>query len=850
MKIPKWLKTLGFVGAMGLSYAGSADAQSRVSGNVNNIAGEGVEGKEVHLVDEVLGDTLVSGRTGVSGDFNLEYDAGIGMDSPYPNPTGDVSNLVVTSVGGNKKVAAYNVLGQVVGSGDFDFGEGSNKITIGPFPSSGVYLVNVRGDDFNETAKLTSIGGRGDFSIDVVSKGGSGGVSPVSLVVDGGLNYEDFRSGVPFGRDVNKEVTLEDKLFDVVSRGRLVDVDGRDVSGLLVKSFDGFVKEKVVGGDFEFSNSVPKRLRGEGVSYVFSGVGFEESSFDKSLEDLVDLGDVVLERVPPVLSVSDPVRVDWFSGDFGIDASSVNGLDSLVLDVDGVVYGWGVSGEEVSKSVSHFFEGVGSVPYTVRAFDVYGTENVLEGVVDVRDRHGFRVEARGFFNKDPNPYASIHARHLESGGDTLMVANDKGVIEGVLPEGNYAFLLGGGEEASVVDGVPVMSEVNRLLVSYDNHPAPSMFWHGAERDGVPVTYLVSGYGPTELENVRFNSSNIPVLFRHEGVFDSHLETVENLFDVDTHGYFVDEWGQFARPFPVNPLDLDNSDKYPTLVLPDASQEQVVVYNLGNDAFPRNWNVGVLDSDGNRVYPDDGLYPPGSVWNEEELANWEIFKEDVRGVLEDSLDINPYRIKYVEKRADELADSDYLISWSHSRVTVNKEANVMYVGRTRAGGIESSRLRFVSEGSSVSNHRVMRSSLFFVNGSLPSWYTNELRHFFGTIEEPNPGICSVKDFNTGAILNPTPPSYCTDRQEVKYVDEQGNPTRSGNPKDFMAWMASAGYGSFIQQQINGQFTRPVWDGNTSKIRYVVNNDEWDIGTLGSDYPEIHYRGANLMFPKQD
>lgn len=526
-----------------------------------------------------------------------------------------------------------------------------------------------------------------------------------------------------------------------------------------------------------------------------------------------------------------------------------------------------MSGEEVSKEVEHFFENTGRIPYSVKAFDVHGTKKVLEDFVDVRDRHDFKVQARGFFNKEHNPYASIHAKHLESGKDTLLVANNQGVIKSVLPKGNYAFMLGGGEEISKdEEGVPVMSEVNRLLVGFDNHPDPGMFWHGArtnslsgdemnisqgsEMNGLPVTYLVSGYGPAEFDSERVNSSNIPVLFRHVSDFDSRLETVENVFDVDTHGYFIDEWNRFARPFPVDPLFGVDSDSYHVLVLPDASEEQVVVYNLGNDAFSRGWSVTARDEDGNRVYPDDGLYPPGSSWNAEELANWEIFKEDMRGVLEDSLDINPYSIRFVEEKAEDLAESDYLNDWSGGQFPVDLKNNVMYVGRTRAGGIENSRSRPVREDGYSSVHRVMENSYFFVNGSLPSWYTNELRHFFGTINEPNPGICSVKDFNTSAIVNPNPPSYCTDRQEVKYVDEEGNPTRSGNPKDFMVWMASAGYASFIQQQINGQFARPVWDGDSEKINYIINNDEWDMGRSGSGYPEVYYRGANLMLNKEE
>ncbi|MDG5766602.1 T9SS type A sorting domain-containing protein [Balneolales bacterium ANBcel1] len=923
--------------AAGDAYGQHSGTRSAVTGSVSNVGGQGVAGAGVHLVDQVLNDTLATAQSGPDGMFVLEYDSDVGLARPYPNPTLDVAHIVVTSGGGNKRVGVYDVLGREVFGGDVEFGEGNNRVTVGPFPGSGVYLVNVRGEGINETVKLTSLSAASGFAITVASQGGSGGPSSLSLVVDESENYKGVIKPVRFGRNVNESITLKDQLFEATTRGRLLDAAGADVQGRVVTSYaeagydrqvqgsfefsrdvamrlkgdpvtyafsaDGFTDalerrrlkdvvdlgdvalgdeyfemvskghlvdvdggdihgrvvisyadvafDKPVQGSFEFSRDVAMRLKGEPVVYAFSADGFEPAATEHVLKERLELGDIVLVRTAPRVSVSAPAVVDWFSGDFNISASSPNELDSLALEVDGSVYGWDVSGNDVSKDVSHVFEGTGSLPYTVKVFDAHGTKKVLEDFVNVRDRHDFRVQARGFFGKEPNPYASIEARHLESGKDTLLVADEGGVIRASIPRGNYVFMLGGGEEASKDgDGIPGMSEVNRLLVEYDNHPAPAMYWHGAERNGTPITYLVSGYGPGELVHERVNSSNVPVLFRHVGDFNSHLETVENVFDVDTHGYFIDEWSRISRPILADPREL-GSVRYSAVVLPDASVEQVVVFNLGNSAYGRGWSVaGAAGNDVPREdHPDGGLYLPGSVWSEEELANWEIFKEDIGGVLEDSLDINPYSIKFVEDYAENLTDLGYVNDFGGFGAYMTIADNVMYVGRTRGGGIENSRSRSVIKDGYASAHRVMEASYFFVSGSLPSWYTNELRHFFSTTHEPNPGICSVKDHLIHpAFNNPSPPDYCAERM-VSKEDEDGV-ARSGNPKDFMVWMASAGYASFIQQQVNGQFARPVWEGDAEKINYLIENDEWDMGRSGSAYPGVHYSGANLMLNKEE
>ncbi|MDG5767629.1 T9SS type A sorting domain-containing protein [Balneolales bacterium ANBcel1] len=1025
--------------AAGDAYGQHSGGRSAVTGSVSNVVGQGVAGAGVHLVDQVLSDTLATAQSGPDGMFVLEYDSEVGIGNPYPNPTSDESNILVTSEGGNKEVGVYDVLGRRIHSSQIEFEKGSNKVSLSGFPSSGVYLVNVRGKDFNETAKLTSLGRGSDFNISVTNLGGDSSSSSLSLVVDESENYNGFMQTVPFGRNVNENITLEDKLFEAITEGRLVNVDGGDVSGRLVKSYagkelekdvdgsfgfsvdvprrllgeevvyravadgfregtvsrslkenidldvvvlgdeyfsmvteghlrdvdggdvsgsvsmsykdnvvkqdvdgsfgfsvdvprrllgeevvyravaDGFrdetvsrgleelvdldvvvlgdeyfsmvtrgsledvageaingrvvksyagvSKEKDVSGDFELSLDVPMRLvGGDSLSYVFSAEGFEDVSKRHSLEVLVDLGDVALDRSKPVLSVSKPDEVKWFSGDFSINASSVNELDSLVLKVEDKVYGWNINGNEVDEGVSHSFENTGRIPYTVKAFDVHGTKKVLEDFVDVRERHDFRVEARGFFDKNPNPYASIQARHLESGRDTTMVADGDGIISSVLPRGDYVLDIIGGEEASVVDGVPGMSEVNRLMVSENEYPVPGMFWHGAERDGVPVTYVVSGYGPRELENHRTNTGNVEVLFRLRDDFDSHMETVENKFDVDTHGYFIDEWSRFNDVIWVDQGDWEGSDRHPFVILPDVTEEQVVVFNKGNSAYGRGWNVAVAA--GNHLpredHPDGGLYLPGSSWNEEELENWEIFKEDMRSVLEDSLDINPFSIKFVEDYAENLTDLGYVNDYGgYSGSYMDLADNVMYVGRTNLGGIENRIIR-IRDPPSPSGHpnpppigydnneRIMLSSFFFVNGSLPSWYTNELNHFFSTVNEPNPGICSVKDFNTSAIVNPDPPSYCTDRQEVKYVDDEGKHLRSGNPKDFMVWMASAGFGGFPQQQISQVYMQKLGEDPVA-VEYVLESDEWDPRSSYDDRNRgvgNAYKGFNLMLPKTE
>ncbi|MDI6402411.1 T9SS type A sorting domain-containing protein [Balneolaceae bacterium ANBcel3] len=842
-----------------------ASGISSVNGTLYNADGHTLSNIPVFLVDQVLSDTLDYTHTNDRGQFSLSYDASTALHAPYPNPTTGTTHMVVTSNGGTKRVGVYDVLGRQLAAKTHEFGVGNNRVSVGPFPGSGVYLVNIRGENFNETAKLTSLGGGSDFSMDVVSRGGHTSESSIALIVDESEDFEGVFRPVTFGRSMNEHITLTDKYFDALSRGRLTDIQGADVDGWLVTSYAGREAEWEIEGAFEFSREVPMRLKGDPVVYAFSADGFEPAASEHVLKEHLELGDIILERVLPSLNVSAPSNVDWFSGDFSINASSVNELDSLVLKVEDKVYGWNINGNEVDEGVSHSFENTGRIPYTVKAFDVHGTKKVLEDFVDVRERHDFRVEARGFFDKNPNPYASIQARHLESGRDTTMVADGDGIISSVLPRGDYVLDIIGGEEASVVDGVPGMSEVNRLMVSENEYPVPGMFWHGAERDGVPVTYVVSGYGPRELENHRTNTGNVEVLFRLRDDFDSHMETVENKFDVDTHGYFIDEWSRFNDVIWVDRGDWEGSDRHPFVILPDVTEEQVVVFNKGNSAYGRGWNVAVAAGSNlpREDHPDGGLYLPGSSWNEEELENWEIFKEDMRSVLEDSLDINPFSIKFVEDYAENLTDLGYVNRFGGYGDYMTIADNVMYVGRTNLGGIENRRIRIRYPPSPSghpnpppigydNNERIMESSYFFVNGSLPSWYTNELNHFFSTVNEPNPGICSVKDFNTSAIVNPDPPSYCTDRQEVKYVDDEGKHLRSGNPKDFMVWMASAGFGGFPQQQISQVYMQKLGEDPVA-VEYVLESDEWDPRSSYDDRNRgvgNAYKGFNLMLPKTE
>ena len=123
----------------------------------------------------------------------------------------------------------------------------------------------------------------------------------------------------------------------------------------------------------------------------------------------------------------------------------------------------------------------------------------------------FEVQARGFWEKEPMPDATVSLRNLLTGKDTTLVAGADGVISAKLKEGPHKVLASGG-----------FYDVSRMLVDKDIYPSNRQFLHGNDK-----AYLVSGLEGT------------PWLIDLRNIIKNHLYNLETL-EISYYGKDVEQ----------------------------------------------------------------------------------------------------------------------------------------------------------------------------------------------------------------------------------------------------------------------------------------------------------------------
>ena len=675
-----------------------------------------------------------------------------------------------------------------------------------------------------------------------------------------GVLYEFPRDSLPVGLEYSVSVfdrdTTVSKSFDVsvleqVDESFSFDLSPKDVdlgdvlssgySPVVRVESESFPLDRVsisgpgwdrvydLGGDsFSFEGSKSVDLSGFGRSDLPAVLGFDVGVWNSVSDSSGVSFDVVLDYVnegPVVEDVSYDNRVVERDQSIGFEVSDDWGLERVVLSVEGQVYEKGVSGLVASGGFSHDFVGSGVVPFSVEVFDDEGLSGVYESEVLV-DLWDLDVEARGFFGKGPNVFASLELENLDSGAGYVLEADGSGLISGVDLEGGlYRVRMRGGSDLS-----DDWSEFNRFRVEPGFFGDPYMFWHGED-----FSFVSSGYEDT------------PFLLDLGGDVSSVLETVEDLVNPMSGGRFVDEASRLVFP-NVNNLAVP---------MPAVGEGGVVdrrvtriVLNEGNDAYGRGWNV----RDYNQVitnpsgYPDGGVNPPGGVFSDEQIGNFDIFVEDLFEVFEnDVVGQNPYTIEVIKDSAENL--HDLVDRWSYNESNTGGNTflapaeDVLFVGRTSAGGIEVGGptygyYRSIAPENRVKSNHALRTYMF-VGGNSPIWFSNELRHF-GTWSEANPSVCSVKDDESipfseqpcGTIFNERDPPEGTGGRSLKEFDRR-----------FLEF--STGFGPYAQVQLSKNYVEGLEVGGVGDDVWVPSDQ---FGFDGLD--RNHFRIGNVYFPENE
>ena len=435
--------------------------------------------------------------------------------------------------------------------------------------------------------------------------------------------------------------------------------------------------------------------------------------------------------------------------DFVVRATNEKGLNLLRVSRQGGFTGEAKGpGDSLELRVEDTFteDDAGKQEYNAEAKDVFGEKTKKTFPLDVKVVEYFDVflETKKYLSQKPNPGVRVEfvSRSFPGAENFVFVSDGNGLIQGRLPEGEYDVLL---------DGIPSVagSHVSRMKI-YESNSSDS----GRFLQGLKHSFGVSGR--------RIASDN------RFSYFTFTRDDWEPRLGVRRGGVHEDVWVEdflLYKDFssvvetvdsPVVLEELARQAHSYGLAVPRVDRPLFLVYNRGNEAYPRDWNFWDHGFSGADEFPDGGLNPPGIVSDELEGGvlmgekYWDVYLDRMKEILNDErVGGNPYDVRDVRGFADEL--HDYVDWWRHDQNPgVLPVPGSVYVGHSRGTAVEwhamDSRSIGVDGNINIGVWFVDRS-LVFVGWGTPRAYSNE-NTFFGAVRESYPCVYSIRDRPSG------------------------------------------------------------------------------------------------------